>query len=210
MEYRYIGKSIPKVDSLQKAVGTAQYINDLSFPKMLWGKVLRSSFPHAKILNIDKSKAEKLPGVKGVSTAQDISDGRYGPFIKDEPVLARKKVRYIGEPVAAVAAIDREIVEEAIQLIEVEYEELPALFDPLEAMKPEAPLIHEELSSYFCIFPAVQEGNVCSKTTFIEGDIQKGFKEADLIVEDKFKTHMHHQSYMEPSGAIAMVDPSGK
>ena len=210
MEYQYIGKSIPKVDSIQKATGTAQYINDLSFPNMLWGKVLRSIYPHAEIVHIDKSKAERLSGVKGVITAQDIPDGRYGPFIKDEPVLARGKVRYIGEPVAAVAAIDREIAEEAIQLIEVEYEELPALFDPLEAMKPDAPLIHEELGSYFSVFPAIQEGNICSHTTFIEGDIQKGFKEADLIIEDTFKTHMHHQSYLEPSGAIAMVDPSGK
>jgi CO/xanthine dehydrogenase Mo-binding subunit len=210
MEYQYIGKSVPKVDSIQKATGTAHYINDLSFPNMLWGKVLRSIYPHAEIVHIDKSKAERLSGVKGVITAEDIPDGRYGPFIKDEPVLARGKVRYIGEPVAAVAAIDREIAEEAIQLIEVEYEELPALFDPLEAMKPDAPLIHEELGSYFSVFPAIQEGNICSHTTFIEGDIQKGFKEADLIIEDTFKTHMHHQSYLEPSGAIAMVDPSGK
>jgi len=211
MEYQYIGKSIQKVDSVQKAIGAAQYINDLSFPKMLWGKVLRSVFPHARILRIDTSQAEKLPGVKGVITAQDLPGGLYGPFIKDEPVLAKGKVRYIGEPVAAVAAIDKEIAEEATQRIEVEYEEIPAIFDPIEAMKPGAPIIHEDLSSYFCIFPAVQEGNnVCSKTTFIEGDIQKGFKEADLIVEDTFKTQMHHQSYMEPSGAIAMVDPSGK
>jgi CO/xanthine dehydrogenase Mo-binding subunit len=210
MEYQYIGKSIPKVDSIQKATGTAQYINDLSFPNMLWGKVLRSIYPHAEIVHIDKSKAERLSGVKGIITAQDIPDGRYGPFIKDEPVLARGKVRYISEPVAAVAAIDREIAEEAIQLIEVEYGELPAVFDPLEAMKPDAPQIHEDLSSYFCVFPAIQEGNVCSRTTFIEGDIQKGFKEAELIIEETFKTHMHHQSYMEPSGVIAMLDPSGK
>ena len=209
-ESQYVGKSIPKVDSLPKALGTACYINDLSFPKMLWGKVLRSIYPHARILHIDTSKAEGLPGVKGVITARDLPDGRYGPFIKDEPVLAREKVRYIGEPVAAVAAIDREIAEEALQLIEVDYEELPTLFDPMEAMKPDAPLIHEALNSYFCIFPAIQEGNVCSRTTFVEGDIAKGFQEADLIVEDTFKTPMQHQSYMEPSGAIALVDPSGK
>jgi len=210
MEYQYIGKSIPKVDGTEKVNGTALYINDLSFPNMLWGKVLRSIYPHAEIVHIDKNKAERLPGVKAIITAQDIPDGRYGPFIKDEPVLARRKVRYIGEPVAAVAAIDRETAEEAIQLIEVEYDELPSVFDPLEAMKSDAPLIHEELSSYFCVFPAVQEGNTCSHTTFIEGDVQKGFREADLIIEDTFKTHMHHQSYMEPSGAIAMVDPSRK
>jgi CO/xanthine dehydrogenase Mo-binding subunit len=211
MNHQYIGKSIPKVDSYPKALGSAIYINDISFPNMLWGKVLRSIFPHAKILNIDKSKALRLHGVKAVITYEDIPDGRYGPFIKDEPVLARDKVRYIGEPVAAVAAIDKEIAEEAIQLIEVDYEELPAVFDPLEAMKTEAPIIHEDLKSYFCVFPAIQDRrNVCSHTTFIEGDIQRGFKESDLIVEDTFKTHMHHQSYIEPSGAIALIDPSGK
>ncbi len=210
MNYQYIGKSIPKIDCSQKVTGSALYINDLSFPNMLWGKILRSIFPHARILNIDKNKALKLPGVKAVITFEDIPDGRYGPFIKDEPVLAREKVRYIGEPVAAVAAIDKEIAEEAIQLIEVDYEELPAVFDPLEAMKPDAPLIHEDLKSYLCVFPAIQEGNVCSRTTFIEGDIQRGFRESDIIVEDTFRTHMHHQSYLEPSGAIAMIDPSGK
>lgn len=210
MEYQYIGKSIPKVDSVQKALGTAKYINDLSFPNMLWGRVLRSIYPHARILHIDTSKAERLPGIKAVLTAKDVPDARYGVFIKDEVVFARTKVRYIGEAVAAVAAIDRDIAEEALQLIEVEYEELPAVFDPMEAMKPDAPLIHEELNSYFAIFPAVREGNVCSKTTLVEGDIEKGFQEADVVVEETFKTHMQNQAYMEPTGTIALLDPSGK
>ncbi len=210
MEYSYIGKSIPKLDSQQKVLGTAKYINDLSFPNMIWGKIHRSIFPHARVLNVDKTRAERLPGVKAVITARDIPDGRYGPVIKDEPVLARGKVRYIGEPVAAVAAVDRETAEEAIQMIEVDYDPLPEVFDPLEAMAPGAPLLHEELRSYFCTFAAIQEGNVCSHTTLIEGDIDRGFREADLIVEDTFRTHMHHQSYLEPSGAIALVDPTGK
>jgi CO/xanthine dehydrogenase Mo-binding subunit len=145
-----------------------------------------------------------------VLTEKDVPDCRYGVFIKDEVVFARSKVRYIGEPVAAVAAIDREIAEEALQLIDVEYEELPAVFDPIEAMRSDAPLLHEELSSYFSIFPAVQEGNVCSKTTLVEGDIREGFQESDIIVEDHFKTQMQHQAYMEPTGAIALIDPSGK
>ncbi len=210
MEYQYIGKSIQKVDSVQKALGTATYINDLSFPKMLWGGVLRSVYPHAKILNIDTSRAERLPGVKAVLCARDLPDCRHGVFIKDEVVFARTKVRFIGEPVAAVAAVDRETAEEALGLIDVEYEELPAVFDPIEAMQPGAPVLHEELDSYFSIFPAVREGNVCSKTTLIEGDISRGFQESDIIVEDHFRTQMQHQTYMEPTGAIALVDPSGK
>ncbi len=210
MEYQYIGKSIKKVDSVQKALGTATYINDLSFPKMLWGAVLRSVYPHAKILNIDTSKAERFPGVKAVLSAKDVPDCRHGVFIKDEVVFARTKVRFIGEPVAAVAAIDRETAQQALQLIEVEYEELPAVFDPIEAMQAGAPVLHEELDTYFSIFPAVREGNVCSKTTIVEGDIEKGFQEADIIVEDHFKTPMTHQTYMEPTGAIALLDPSGK
>lgn len=210
VEFRYIGKSINKVDSVQKALGTAEYINDLSFPKMLRGGVLRSIYPHARILRIDTSRAERLPGVKAVLTAKDVPDCRYGVFIKDEVVFARTKVRYIGEPVAAVAAIDRETVQRALEAIEVEYEELPAVFDPLEAMRPGAPLLHPDLDSYFAIFPAVREGNVCSRTTIVEGDIEEGFKEADVIVEDRFTTQMTHQTYMEPTGAIAVVDPSGK
>lgn len=210
MEYRYIGKNVSKVDGLEKALGKAIYINDIVFPGMLYGKILRSPYPHARITHIDVSRAQRVPSAKAVVTAQDLPDGRYGPFIKDEPVLARGKVRYIGEPVAAVAAADLDSAEEALGLIDVEYEELPAVFDPLEAMKPDAPLIHEDLKSYICVFPAFQEGNICSHSTFIEGDVKKGFREADVMVEETFRTHMQHQSYIEPSGAIAQMDPSGR
>ncbi len=210
MEYSYVGKSIPKVESLEKALGKATYINDITVPGMLFGKILRSPYPHARIVRADTSRAKRAPGVKAVITAEDLPDGRYGPFIKDEPVLARTKVRYIGEPVAAVAATNADAAEEALGLIDVEYEELPAVFDPLEAMKPDAPLIHEDLKNYFCVFQAVQEGNVCSHTTFVEGDVGRGFREADVVVEETFRTHMHHQAYIEPAGAIATMDPSGR
>lgn len=210
MEYSYVGKNIPKIDALEKALGKAVYINDITIPGMLYGKVLRSPHPHARILRIDVSRAQKAHGLRALITADSLPDGRYGPFIKDEPILARAKVRYIGEPVAAVAAIDPDAAEDAIGLIEVEYEELPAVFDPLDAMKPDAPQIHEDLGSYFSVFPAIQEGNVCSHTTFVEGDVEKGFREADVVVEETFRTHMHHQAYIEPSGAIAQMDPSGR
>ncbi len=210
MEFSYVGKNVPKIDSLEKALGKAIYINDMTFPGMLHGKILRSPYPHARIAQIDVSQARRVAGVEAVITAEDLPGGLYGPFIKDEPVLARTKVRYIGEPLAALAATDIDAAEEALSLIKVDFEELPAVFDPIEAMKPDAPVIHEDLKNYFCVFPAIQEGNICSKTTFSEGDVEKGFHEADVAIEETFKTHMVHQSYIEPSGAIAKMDVSGR
>jgi len=210
MEYKYVGKSVPKVDSREKVVGKAVYLDDIILHGMLYGKILGSIYPHALIKNIDVSKAESLPGVKAVITGKDLPDSLYGPFIKDEPVLAKDRVRYIGEPVAAVAATELEISEEALGLIDVEYEELPALFDPIEAMKPDAPIIHPDLKNYICPWDAVQEGNICSHTTFTDGDVEKGFQEADVIVEDTFTTPAQNQAYIEYAGAIAQMEPSGR
>lgn len=210
MPLRIVGKSVPKIDGLEKAHGKAIYINDMQLPGMLHGKILRSTYPHARILRIDVSEAESLDGVEAVITAKDLPGGLMGPFIKDEPVLAIEKVRYMGEPVAAVAALDLETAEAALGLIEVEYEELPALFDPEEAMRPDAPLIHDDVSQYVTVFDPIQGGNVCSETTFVQGDLEKGFAEADVIVEETFTTQMHHQAYIEPSGAMARVAPNGR
>ena len=140
-----VGTRVPMLDAAQKAKGVALFTDDLVLPGMLYGKILRSPVAHAKIINIDTSRAEKLPGVKGVVTGQDIPDRQYGivPMAKDEYALARDKVRYIGDDVAAVYAIDPEIAEEALELIAVEYNELPAVFDPLEAKKDGAPVIHD-------------------------------------------------------------------
>lgn len=210
MSYEYVGKNVPKVDALEKALGRAVYINDVSFPGMLYGKTLRSPYAHARILNIDVTQAVQLPGVRAVLTGRDLPGGLFGPFIKDEPVLAVNKVRYIGEPVAAVAAIDPDIAEEALDLIEVDYEELPAVFDPLAAMAEGAPLIHEDVEKYLAVFPAIRYGNVCSRTTMVQGDVQEGFRQADLVVEETFRSQMHHQSYIEPSGAVVKMEPNGR
>ncbi|MBI5446111.1 MAG: xanthine dehydrogenase family protein molybdopterin-binding subunit [Deltaproteobacteria bacterium] len=210
MSYAVIGKNVPKVDAMEKALGRAVYINDMTLPGMLYGKVLRSSFAHARILHVDATRALELPGVRAVLTGEDLPGGRMGPFIKDEPVLAVGKVRYIGEPVAAVAAIDPDVAEEALGLIEVEYEELPAVFDPADALAPGAPLIHEELEKYLAIFPAIRYGNVCSQTTMVQGDVDAGFRQADVVVEETFRTQMHHHTYIEPSGAIAKLEPNGR
>ncbi len=210
MDYAVVGKSLPKTDGIEKATGRAVYIDDLVLPGMLWGKILRSPYPRARILNIDSSRAKSLPGVKAIITGSDLPPGRMGAFILDEPVLARGVVRHIGEPVAAVAAVDGEVAQEALGLIAVEYEELPAVFDPLSAMEEGAPIIHEEFASYVKVFNPVWQGNVCSHTTFVEGDVELGFQQADVILEDSFSTPMVHQCYMEPSGAVASIDVSGK
>jgi CO/xanthine dehydrogenase Mo-binding subunit len=131
---RCIGKSPVRVDAKDKVMGIATYIDDMKLPGMLYGKVLRSKYPHAKILRIDTSRAEKFPGVKGVVTGADIPF-LHGESLCDEPFLAIDKVRYMGEGVAAVAAVDEETAEIALNSITVEYEELPSLFDPVEASK---------------------------------------------------------------------------
>ena len=141
-EYSVIGKPFPQVGSVPKATGSAKYIDDITLPGMLYGKILRSPYAHAKLINIDTSKAEKLSGVRAVITGKDIPPVKYGMGF-DEYAIALDKVRYVGDQVATVAAIDEDIAEEALDLIEVIYEELPAVFDAEEAMKPGAPIIHD-------------------------------------------------------------------
>lgn len=210
MNLKVVGKSVQKVDTADKATGNATYIDDVKMPGMLCGKILRSPIAHGRIKKIDISKANKLPGVKAVITAADLPDARYGAFIKDTPVLARDKVRFIGEPVAAVAAVNKETAEEALQLIEVEYEELIPIFDTEFALDPESPLVHEELKSYPAVFDAIRERNICSRTIFEEGNLEKAFEESDYVFEDSFSTPMAHQAHIEPNGAIASFDMSGR
>lgn len=142
-EYSVIGKRIPNIDSAKKVTGEAKYSADIKLPRMLYGKVLRSPHPHARILNINTEKAERLPGIKAVVTSEDTPKVKFGIIVPDEYILAVDKVRYIGDEIAAVAAIDESTAEEALQLIEVEYEVLKPVFDPIEAMQPDAPNIHE-------------------------------------------------------------------
>jgi len=200
-ELSVVGKRLPMLDAAQKAKGTAQFTDDLTLPGMLHGKILRSPFAHARILNIDTSKAEKLPGVKGVITGRDIPDRQYGivPMAKDEYALAKDKVRYIGDDVAAVCAIDPEIAEEAIGLVKVDYEELPAVFDPLEAKKEGAPEIHK---------------GVKNNTSFAIhkefGDVKRAFAECDEIFEDSFYSQAVNHAPLEPHAALAQFDPFGK
>ncbi|UCH21428.1 MAG: molybdopterin-dependent oxidoreductase [Deltaproteobacteria bacterium] len=197
-ELNVVGARLPMLDAAQKAKGNAQFTDDLILAGMLHGKILRSPLPHAKILNIDTSKAERLPGVKGVVTGKDIPDRQYGivPMAKDEYALAKNKVRYIGDEVAAVCAIDPEIAEEAVALIKVDYEELPAVFDPLEAKKEGAPQIHEGVK-YNTSFAIKKEF----------GDVAKAFAECDAIFEDKFYSQAVNHAPLEPHAALAQFDP---
>ncbi len=197
-----VGKRTPRVDGPDKVRGRTKYLDDLKFPGMLYGKVLRSPYPHARILKIDTSRAEKLLGVRAVATVEDTPKNKFGSYrsgVKDELILALDKVRYVGDEVAAVAAIDKEIAQEALSLIQVEYEELPTVFSIDEAMRADSPQIHEEA-----------DGNIASHTITVRGDPEKGFKEADFIFEDRFETHLQIHGYLEPVGCIASWDSAGK
>jgi CO/xanthine dehydrogenase Mo-binding subunit len=197
-----IGKGVPMVDGLDKVMGRHLFTADMQLPGMLYGKVLRSPYPHARIVKIDTSKAKALIGVRAVITGRDMDFPRYGVAgqrILDEQLLAGDKVRYVGDEVAVVAAIDPDIALQALDLIEVEYQPLPALFDPREAMQESAALIHED-----------QDSNIPYKINFTRGDIEQGFNEAAVIVEDKFYSPLHYQGYLEPQAAVADCDARGR
>ena len=210
-EYSTVGKSVTRLDARDKVRGTATYIVDMKFTGMLYGKVLRSKYPHARIVSIDTSRAKRLPGVRVVITGENMPF-LHGESLHDEPFLAVGKVRYMGEGVAAVAAVDEETAEEALDLIEVEYEEIPAVFDPREALKPRAPIIHEKLGEYYhpSVISPVPGTNICNRTQIRKGDIEQGFKEADYIFEDTFTTQMTQHCTLEPHAAVCMVTPDGK
>jgi len=201
-ELSVVGKGVPKVDAVLKATGKAVYGADFSLPGMLYGKVLRSTVPHAKILNIDTSKALKLPGVRAVITGRDFPWGlKYGftAITRDQTPLAQDKVRYIGDEVAAVAAIDEDIAEEALDLIKVDYEELPAVFDPFEAMKEGAPQLHDHVKN-----------NISASQHLAFGDVEKGFRESDHVREDEFTTQAIKHGFLEPHASVGLWDPTGK
>ncbi|MBA3035832.1 MAG: molybdopterin-dependent oxidoreductase, partial [Desulfobacterium sp.] len=206
-KYSIIGKRQVRTDSAVKATGAAKFAGDFLLPGMLVGKILRSPLPHAKILNIDTSKAMKLKGVRAVATGKDITDVPHGimrvdplpPILRDKYSLAKERVRFIGDEVAAVAAIDEDTAMEAMELIKVDYEELPAVFDIWESLKPGAIQIHEN-------FP----GNISTLTAFHHGDVDKAFAESDYILEDKYETQRTHHSYIEPHAVTAEFYASGE
>jgi carbon-monoxide dehydrogenase large subunit len=206
----FVGRPIPRIDAAEKVTGQALFGDDLRLPNILYAKALRSPHPHAKILNIDTSNARRLKGVRAIATGKDLPV-LGGEALMDYPFLALDKVRYVGEPVVAVAADDEDIAETALNLIKVEYEPLPALFDPLRAMQKDAPLIHEDLSTYIClpVINVVENSNICNHISFVKGDVTKGFDESDYIFEDTFTTQMVSHAALEPHMAIAQVSSQG-
>ena len=187
MSYTTIGQPTPRVEGQAKVTGATQYTADVALPGTLWGRALRSPLPHARIVRIDTSRAQQVPGVHVVLTGADVRGIRYGRRLFDVPVLAEDRVRFAGERVAAVAAEDRDAAEEALALIDVEYEELPAVFDPLEALGEDAPILHPEVNSYIGLpKPLEKPSNAFARDTWSKGNIDEGFAQADLIIENTF------------------------
>ena len=213
MTYRTVGKALPRIEGEGKVTGQTKYAADLPFENLLWAKVLRASVPHARIVNIDTSQAKALKGVRAVLTGADVQDIYVGTRVKDQPVLAYDKVRMSGDAVAAVAADSEEIAEEAIGLIDVQYEELPYVEDPVEALKASAPLIHDDRSKYKNA-PKLPEGvsphNLQSYVLWKNGDLEAGFAQAARIFEHTFRTPLSHHGYIEPCACTVQVHDDGR
>jgi len=205
-----VGASPPKLEADEKVLGRATYIADMYRSNMLHGAILSSPHAHARILSYDTSAALALTGVKAIVTGDDFDHNYMGPFIKDEAAIAKDKVRYIGEPVAAVAAITEDIAREALRLIEVEYEDLPAILSMDEAVADGAAVIHEDLNSYVKIYDAVCHGNVMSETKLEEGNVDTAWDQCDLIVENIYETQAQSHLPIETCGALAEVDGKGR
>jgi CO/xanthine dehydrogenase Mo-binding subunit len=207
-----VGKSVPRVDAVDKVTGAATFTDDLQFgPGLLYGRLVRSPHPHARIAKIDASKALEMPGVKAVITGKD-TPGFIGLYLKDRHIFCTDRVRYVGDPVAGVVATSEEIAEDATKLIEVTYEELPAVFDPLEALKPDAPLLHPDLGSYEVVpFISPQSGtNVSNVFHVLKGDVDAAWPQCDAIVEDTYHVPQIQHVPIEPHVAVARWDRSGQ
>lgn len=212
-EYRVVGNRYPAIDGVEKVTGKAAYGLDIKLPGMLYGKVLRSPFPHARIVSVNLAKAERIAGVKAAVGGDLVPKGRHGFVIKDQPILAWDKARFIGDAVVAVAATDEEAAEEALSHVQVEYEELPAVFDPLEAMAPHAPLVHEELGSYGCrpgVLRIAAGTNICNHFALRKGAGEDAFEGCEYIFEDRFLVPLAQHCPLETHAAVANVSPGGK
>ncbi|HYY89470.1 MAG TPA: molybdopterin cofactor-binding domain-containing protein, partial [Chloroflexota bacterium] len=184
---------------MDKVTGHAEFIADLALPGMLHGAVLRSPFPHARIHHLDVSRARRLAGVRAVVTADDTPGRTWGVFVRDQPVLAKEKVRYVGEEVAAVAAVDVDTARAAVELIDVDWDELSPVFDPEEAMQEGAPLVHDEKGS-----------NVAASIHIERGHVEEAFGRSDVLVEETFHSQPQWHAAIETIGSLAQFSPGGK
>ncbi|MET0502589.1 MAG: xanthine dehydrogenase family protein molybdopterin-binding subunit [Candidatus Binatia bacterium] len=209
---RVVGQPVARKDGVDIVTGNVVYSVDVDLPGMLYGTIVRSSIASGKIARLDVSRAKTAPGVKAVITAADVPTRRFGYGIKDELIFAASRIRYRGEPLAAVAAIDQQSAEEAARLVEVEYEPTPGVFDVLDASRDGAPLVHEDMGSYEPNRLVTREWkpqprtNVVHQNDFSLGDVDAGFREAEHVFEDTFRTKRVHHCYMEPHGSVAKVE----
>jgi CO/xanthine dehydrogenase Mo-binding subunit len=210
MAHRVVGQPIARIDGYDKVNGAARYSADVVLPGLCWGKALRSPLASARIVRIDTSRARALPGVLAVLTARDLPDLLVGRRMFDMPVLARDRVRFIGERVAVVAAADPDVAEEAAALIDVEYEDLPAVIDPVVAIEDGAPVLHDDPGAYDGAPAERPHPNVQSVLRFRLGDVEAGFREADRIFEHRFSTQLAHQGYLEPHAGVVAIDDDGR
>ena len=212
--YSVVGQSVYRTDANPKVTGRALHVGNIEMPGMLHVAVLRSPYAHARITRIEKSKAEALAGVAVVLTGAEIAkmpgiDPHFGPAFRDQPILAVERVCYIGDSVVAVAAVDQRTAEDALQLVEVDYEPLPAVHDVLEAVKADSPLVHEQHrpAKTFADLAHVQAGkqsNICYHFKLRTGDVDKAFAEADRIFEDIFSSPPAQHMPMEPHVTLGL------
>lgn len=206
--YNTVGKSLPRVDARGKVTGEAPYSGDLSMPGMLHMKMLFAGRPHARIKSIDTSKAEAAPGVAAVYTAKDVPVNEYGLQWKDQPVLCgpgsskpgADVVRFVGDQVAVIVAESEAQAAAAVKLIEVEYEDLPVVTDPVEAMEPDAPRVHEFIG----------DSNICVHYKIRKGNVDEAFAKADVIVESEYRTPVQEHAYLQPEAGLAYIDDEGR
>jgi CO/xanthine dehydrogenase Mo-binding subunit len=205
-----IGVSPPRLEAGDKATGRARYIDDIRLPGMLHAALVTSPHAHAKILGYRLDAARAIPGVKAIVTGEDLKGPRSGGIVKDESMVARQRVRYVGEVVAAVAAIDAETARRAAETIEIAYEPLPSVLSIDAALASDAPLLHEEQASYIKSVPSGGHDNIVFESSVEEGDVERAFPECDVVVEGVWETQAQHHLYLETNGCVADVDTAGR
>jgi len=212
-DFRAVGTPVPRGEGGDKVSGATVYAADVKLQGLLWAKILRSPHPHARIRRVDISRAKKVPGVHAIITGEDVKGCLVGKQIRDMPVLCWDRVRFAGDRIAAVAAETVAAAEEALYLIDVDYELLPAVSDPLEAMMPGAPALHENVAAYDGAPEKILAGdlhNGLTRLAWRKGDVEKGFNEADLVLEHTFHVPARHQGYLEPHAATVAIESEGR
>ena len=212
-DLKSVGTAVPRGEGSGKVSGRTVYAADVKLSGLLWAKILRSPHPHARIRGIEVSRAMQVPGVRAIITGEDVKGRLIGKQIRDMPVLCWDKVRFVGDRVAAVAAETMDAAEEALPLIDVDYELLPAVFDPLEAMASGAPRLHDDIAGYDGAPPkilATDLHNGLTRLQWKKGDVESGFRDADLELEHTFHVPARHQGYLEPHAATVAIDPDGR